>query len=246
MIKRLLKASSWRLMVILLISGLPSHSQMFAMATQTRPSEKSKYEAIRLLNDVLNELKNHYRADILFELKTVQGITISSRLVNTDLSLEQNLENVLRPVGLKYKKINRTSYTVFADKSIKVGALSNERFQENNVESTTPIESTEKSLVANINMSNIGNKTEYSNIEKNVKGKVTDALSGDGLPGVSITIKGTTRGTTTDGAGEYSIKSIDEKTTLVFSFVGYESQEVLVGNKNKVDVALSTDNRVCS
>jgi TonB-dependent starch-binding outer membrane protein SusC len=243
MIKRLLKASSWRLMVILLISGLPSHSQMFAMATQTRPSEKSKYEAIRLLNDVLNELKNHYRADILFELKTVQGITISSRLVNTDLSLEQNLENVLRPVGLKYKKINRTSYTVFADKSIKVGALSNERFQENNVESTTPIESTEKSLVANINMSNIGNKTEYSNIEKNVKGKVTDALSGDGLPGVSITIRGTTRGTTTDGAGEYSIKSIDEKTTLVFSFVGYESQEVLVGNKNKVDVALSTDNK---
>ena len=169
MIKRLLKASSWRLMVILLISGLPSHSQMFAMAKQTRPLEISKHEAIRSLNDVLNDLKNHYRADILFELKAVQGITISSRLVNTDLSLEQNLENVLRPVGLKYKKINRTSYTVFADKSIKIGGLSNERFQENNVESITPIESTEKSLLANINMSNIGNKTEYSIIEKNVK-----------------------------------------------------------------------------
>lgn len=243
MIKRLLKASSWRLMVILLISGLPSHSQMFAMAKQTKPSEKSKYEAMRLLNDVLNELKNHYRADILFELKTVQGITISSRLVNTDLSLEQNLENVLRPVGLKYKKINRTSYTVFADKSIKVGVLSNERFQENNLESPSSIESTEKSLVANNNTSNIGNKTEYSIIEKSVKGKVTDASSGEGLPGVSVTIKGTTRGTTTDGAGEYSIKTIDDKTTLVFSFVGYESQEVFVGNKNKIDIVLSTDNK---
>jgi len=246
MIKRLLKATafSWGLMVItLLISGLPSKSQMLAMAKQTKPPEKSNYEAMRSLGSVLNELKNHYQVNILFELKTVQGITISSTLINTNLSLEENLENVLRSLGLKYKKINRTSYTVLVDKSFKFGATSTERFQENKPQSPAATEYSEKSLVANDNVSNIGNKTEYSRLEKSVKGKVTDASTGESLPGVNVSVKGTTRGTTTDAAGEYSIKAIDDKTTLVFSFIGFQTQEVIVGNRNKVDIRLFTDNK---
>ena len=73
--------------------------------------------------------------------------------------------------------------------------------------------------------------------DQTIKGTIIDE-KGEKLPGVSISVKGTTRGTTTNSNGEYSISVLDDKAVLVFSFVGYESQEVLVGNKTQVDISL--------
>ncbi len=75
-----------------------------------------------------------------------------------------------------------------------------------------------------------------------VKGTVTDE-KGDKLPGVSIAIKGTTRGTNTNQYGEFSINVADEKAVLIFSFVGYLSQEVSVNNRNSIQVSLRLDNK---
>lgn len=73
----------------------------------------------------------------------------------------------------------------------------------------------------------------------NVSGKVTDAKTG-GIPGVTITVKGTTKGTNTDVEGNYQI-SVPGNTTLTFSAIGYETKDVPVGNKSVVDVVLSED-----
>ena len=73
--------------------------------------------------------------------------------------------------------------------------------------------------------------------QKLITGKVTDAKDGSALPGVSITIKGTTTGTLTDPAGNYSIK-VPDNQTLKFSFMGYDVQEIIVGNKTSIDVTL--------
>ena len=70
-----------------------------------------------------------------------------------------------------------------------------------------------------------------------ITGTVTDE-KGDQLPGVSVVLKGTTTGTTTDGTGKYSLNVPDPSATLVFSFVGYASEEVSVGAKTVVNVAL--------
>ena len=78
--------------------------------------------------------------------------------------------------------------------------------------------------------------------DQTIKGTITDE-KGEKLPGVSIAIKGTSRGTTTNSNGEYSISVLDDKAVLVFSFVGYESQEVLVGNKTQVDISLKVDSK---
>ena len=69
-----------------------------------------------------------------------------------------------------------------------------------------------------------------------VYGRVTDD-TGEGLPGVNVVVKGTTIGTTTDLDGNYklTVSGIDH---LVFSYVGFESQEVSVGSKSKVNVSL--------
>jgi TonB-linked SusC/RagA family outer membrane protein len=72
-----------------------------------------------------------------------------------------------------------------------------------------------------------------------VKGKVTDQ-DGATLPGVNILIKGSTSGTTTDAEGNYSIDA-SSGSTLVFSFIGYATQEITVGANTTINVTMATD-----
>ena len=76
--------------------------------------------------------------------------------------------------------------------------------------------------------------------ERTVTGKVS---SDDGfpLPGVNVVVKGTSNGTITDSNGSYSISAPASGATLVFSFVGFTTQEVEVGAKALIDVQLATD-----
>lgn len=73
-----------------------------------------------------------------------------------------------------------------------------------------------------------------------VTGKVTSSDDGSGLPGVSILEKGTSNGTVTDADGGYSI-NVGTDAVLVFSFVGYASQEVAVSGRTQIDITLETD-----
>ncbi len=78
-----------------------------------------------------------------------------------------------------------------------------------------------------------------------VTGTVTDAGDGTTLPGASVVVKGTVTGTVTDINGKYSI-SVSPNATLVFSFVGYESQEVLVQPNTVVNIALQMQSTALS
>ncbi len=76
--------------------------------------------------------------------------------------------------------------------------------------------------------------------QKRVTGTVKDNETNTGLPGVSILVKGTTRGTVTDADGKYSIEA-NEGATLVFSSVGYVTQEIAVGSSSVIDIILVAD-----
>ncbi|MFD1145206.1 SusC/RagA family TonB-linked outer membrane protein [Larkinella insperata] len=73
-----------------------------------------------------------------------------------------------------------------------------------------------------------------------VKGKVTGS-AGDVLPGVSIVVKGTTQGTTTTSEGTYTLNVPNKSATLVFSFIGYVTQEVALNGRSNLDVKLLDD-----
>ncbi len=75
-----------------------------------------------------------------------------------------------------------------------------------------------------------------------VRGKVTDD-KGEGLPGVNVLVKGTRQGAATDPQGIYSVSVPDQNAVLVFSFVGYTGQEVVVGSRTTIDVVLQVDNK---
>ena len=76
-----------------------------------------------------------------------------------------------------------------------------------------------------------------------VKGTVKDKKDGSALPGVNVSQKGFAQNTATNLAGEYQI-SVDENSTLLFTYVGYKPVEVAVNGRARVDVVMEEDNNV--
>jgi TonB family protein len=74
-----------------------------------------------------------------------------------------------------------------------------------------------------------------------VKGQVTVKSSGEGLPGSAVIIKGTTTGTLTDRNGDYALEVNDRNASLIFSCVGFQTEEVPIGNNTKINVELQED-----
>lgn len=77
--------------------------------------------------------------------------------------------------------------------------------------------------------------------ERVVTGKVTDGATQQPMPGVSVLVKGTSTGSTTDANGTYSLKVAENESILVVSFIGYASQEIAVGARTTIDVSLVED-----
>jgi TonB-linked SusC/RagA family outer membrane protein len=74
-----------------------------------------------------------------------------------------------------------------------------------------------------------------------VKGRVTSAGGGDPLPGVNVLVKDTNIGTVTDVDGNYSITVPDENNILVFSFIGFVTQEIAINGRDNIDLTMAED-----
>ena len=85
------------------------------------------------------------------------------------------------------------------------------------------------------------NKIEVVLQAQTVTGRVVSSEDNEGLPGANVVVKGTSQGTVTDVDGNYKIDVPSAESVLVFSSVGYEKEEVTVGNKTVIDLALSPD-----
>jgi TonB-linked SusC/RagA family outer membrane protein len=77
--------------------------------------------------------------------------------------------------------------------------------------------------------------------ERTVSGKVTSADDGSTLPGVNVVLKGTRTGVVTDMNGDFRISVPSNGGTLVFSFIGYTTNEIEIGTKSVIDVQLASD-----
>lgn len=82
--------------------------------------------------------------------------------------------------------------------------------------------------------------SEVTTFDREISGKVTDE-NGDGLPGVNVLIKDTDVGTITDASGNYKLSIADDVKVLVFSYVGYISEEVEIAGRSIVDISLTPD-----
>ena len=75
--------------------------------------------------------------------------------------------------------------------------------------------------------------------QRKIAGKVTEA--GSAVPGVTVTVKGSNAGTVTDIEGNYSLQVDQNATTLVYSFIGLKTQEVVIGSRSVIDVSMEPD-----
>ncbi len=82
----------------------------------------------------------------------------------------------------------------------------------------------------------------YSYAQKAVKGRITDAADGKGIPGVSVTVKNQRgNGVVSNADGSFTITVPTDNAVLVFSFIGYGTKEVAVGNQTTINVSLGED-----
>jgi TonB-linked SusC/RagA family outer membrane protein len=226
-----------------LLAGLlglsqPGAAQLLAKAQSPRPTQPPARTSQRSLSEVLRALKDHYRVDILFFDRTVEGYTVPADAVNLDARLERNLDAVLRPFGLVYKKAKTGGYVISRSEPERRDGPGGSRFPETRPALPSPVREPVGTSLTVPDVPPTAQKVDLS-----VRGRVTDAASGEGLPGVSVLLKGTQRGTTSDGEGNYALTVPDEAAVLVFSYVGYQTQEVTVGNQTQLNVGLSASDR---
>jgi TonB-dependent SusC/RagA subfamily outer membrane receptor len=74
-----------------------------------------------------------------------------------------------------------------------------------------------------------------------ISGIILEKDTGTPLPGVSISVKGTSSGTTSNTSGAFTLSGIKPDTRLVFSFIGYKTQEILVGNQSNLKVSMEVN-----
>lgn len=163
---------------------------------------------------------------VLKELNKTKGVyflfsdeSLGDKLVNPakkdNIDIEKILNQVLENTGLKYKKVNDKTFVILAAKETA-------RAELNIIPAPT---NGSDAQVVNNRLGDI------------VTGKITDA-TGAGVAGASVSIKGTTRGTTTNNEGVFSIE-VNKGETLIFSAVGYTTQEITPGDRSTVNVLLT-------
>ena len=160
------------------------------------------------------ESKTPYR---FFYNHSVVDVTRKINLSLHDVSIKAAMEALFRNTGVTWK-IKKLQIVLKKSRKSLPDPLTNER------------EVTEAPA----------SKHPMLRYELEVSGRVTDE-SDDPMPGVNVFMKGTTTGTTTDLDGRYTINVSGENAVLVFSFIGFITQEVAVGNRTIIDIKLAQD-----
>jgi TonB-linked SusC/RagA family outer membrane protein len=174
--------------------------------------QENEKKPVIYLEEALKLLEKKYEVSFLYNSEVVKNKDVTDILkTNSNASLEEILDSLLEPYGLKYKKRNHNFFVIIRAEEAE-GEVSTKKLQE---------------------------ATDLKEIK--VIGKVTSEEGNQPLPGVNVIVKGTTTGTVTDVNGDYSITVPDKNAVLVFSFIGFITQEIAVDGKTVIDISLGED-----
>lgn len=199
---------------------------LYATARKTDPVLSEQ----RSLRDVLEDIQSHFKISFVYESVLVEGKAISGSLVYKN-SVEKTLSAVLTPIGLKYKKINKSTYSILSASHAALSASSARK----------PTDFDASAFSSSITrIDGLTNSTAFASPEIQVSGRVTDEQSNP-IPGANVLIKGTTLGTSTDAEGRFSLSVPDAGAVLIVSFIGYLTKEVEVGAQTEINITLISD-----
>lgn len=223
----------------------PQNPSLLARLT-TAPTVSQQADPVtQPLKKILKDLESRYNVFFTYRSATLENKTVRTpdRLTG---NLDKLLDNLLTPVGLQYKKV-KNIYVIFSSdekpettRSEAIRLLPATGALSTNPDQTTLLASVRSGLVT----SRLAESSVSERADRTLSGTVRDE-NNQPLPGVSVLLKGTQRGTSTDGQGQFRLSVPDQgDATLVFSFVGYVPREItLPGGQTEVNVRMQTDEK---
>ena len=205
---------------LLICTTVGVSAQVLAMAQRKESRQTQSLPANRVtLSQLLDNLEVIYKVRFNYKASLLKNVQVENTSIQAFKGqIDNKLNELLSEVNLKCEVINVNSFVIIPKEKDKKEAV----IAKPKVTDQSP------------NASTLADET--------ITGKVVDE-NGEGIPGASIIVKGTTRGTTTNSKGEYSITVPDEKSVISLSSIGYESQNIIVGSRKIINVSLSTSTK---
>ena len=207
-------------------------SQGLAFVNDLNPHEIEQEHKIAL-TFILKDLEEKYDVHFSYASDVVKNQFVFSEVPDSDeVDIKTILTDILSPLDLDFRKVRENAYLIFKSRNEDIKKLDSKTATLSAGLKMVPLEmkrgmNTERSSI-------------FSILEKTITGTVTDE-NNEGLPGVNILVKGTTAGTVTDVEGNYRLTAPDDAQTLVFSSVGYQTQEIEIGTQTVINIQLAPD-----
>ncbi len=221
---------------LLCTSPLPAQTGLPTVALLNETAQAGDQAGKKSLHEALQEINRVRGVFFMYDEQLLNGKHVNE-LSDFSGSLDRVLHRLLRNTGLQYKKIKNDTYVITPEKNAgDTGQHSGRALFEGVASLPSQLPPATAALVR-VNLTLPVGKT----VEKRITGRVTSAADQAPLPGVSVLVKGTTVGTATDAEGNYTLNAPDNAAVLVFSFIGYTTEEVPLNGRTTVDMVLVPD-----
>ena len=232
------------LCLLTVLLGLSHH----VVRAQLMASVQHKYPSVRAeavpqkgltLSTVLKDLEERYNVSFSFDRQTIENkyVDYQGKKFKT---LKSELDFLASTLNFRYEKLHAKVYLLTPLE--KTSAVVDREVQGELLQATgiaTRVIQTHAETLPAASVSRM-----QSAVIEGVSGRVTSKADGSGLPGVSVLIKGTQIGTITDNEGRFSIETSTKNAVLVFSYIGFQTQEVTVGASNFISVEMEESSEI--
>ena len=221
------------LWIKLILVQIVSMSFLFSEPAQAYPIDDEK----RQLIEVLRELSEKYQVVITYDTNILKDIEVQVGELNKK-DLEGMIESIMEQTGLQYENMRNRYYIIYRDTWKGNKSMKKIRKKLNQIE-TIDLSGKKNNITKNLQKVHRLNSVKRAVLQLEtamvVRGTVTDD-KGEPLIGVNVLVKGENNGTSTDFNGSFELQNVDEDATLVFSYVGYQTQEVAVEGRESIQV----------
>jgi TonB-dependent starch-binding outer membrane protein SusC len=184
-------------------------------------------EQARAIPSILSDARRTFDVDFIYESKILPAAKLVMD-VDKFRTVEEFLDELLRPYSLKYKKVLAKAYVIYASNA--------------ELKKLLTIINRQNGIVPDELLNPSGVNTAAPIV---ITGRITEG-KGTPLEGVSVTIKGSDRGTVTSKDGAFRLEVESENAVLIFSLIGYQSQEMPVGKRTNFQLALLSQSQSLS
>jgi TonB-linked SusC/RagA family outer membrane protein len=236
-----------RLALLACMAQAPAFAQELASAYNLSETKKENTQtSARSLKQVLKEMETRFGIFFTYKNAALEDkiVQVDDKLLSAKApgkQLDEAISSLLEEQQLKYRKIDNI-YVIYTDED----RINFRQLKRRAIEAGRDETAGFGDIQSQVIYARLGTIEQYMQAKDiAVRGRVTGD-DGAGLPGVNVLVKGTNAGTTTDGNGNYSITAPDNNSVLVFSFIGFVTEEVPVGGRTTIDVRMAPDVKALS